>query len=210
MVNCEQVWQEISNYIDGELAPGVRAEIDEHIRGCKQCASVYAGMKNVVALYGDERMLEVPSGFGRRLEKRLAQSVKAERRGWSTWSAWLVPVAALLLITGGVGLARSLTREAPIKSELAQLGKGIPPDLQVVVGADTKVFHLAGCGVIHNKEKLRTLTAKQALQEGYVPCVDCLRKYVKVVRLRTSTKRHDEIATLHDPDEIEELRIPGR
>ncbi|MGA9707821.1 MAG: zf-HC2 domain-containing protein, partial [Candidatus Sulfotelmatobacter sp.] len=109
MFNCEQVWREISNYVDGDVDAGLRSAMDQHFRTCAHCASVLAGTRNVVRLYGDERMLEVPAGFGQRLEKRLAKNAAGSGRGWSSWSAWLVPVAALLLIAGGVMLTNSLT-----------------------------------------------------------------------------------------------------
>ena len=64
MLNCEQVWREISNYVDGDVDAGLRSAMDEHFRTCAHCASVLAGTRNVVRLYGDERMLEVPAGFG--------------------------------------------------------------------------------------------------------------------------------------------------
>ena len=32
---------------------------------------------------------------------------------------------------------------------------------------------------IHNKDTERTLTAKEAIQQGYVPCVRCMRKYLQ-------------------------------
>ncbi len=40
MLNCEQVWQEISNYIDGDVDAALRASMDEHFGTCKRCASV--------------------------------------------------------------------------------------------------------------------------------------------------------------------------
>jgi hypothetical protein len=177
-VNCEQVWHEISNYLEGEVEAALRMAMDEHFRTCKRCASVLEGTRNVIRLYGDERMIEVPAGFGRRLEKRLARNARVSR--WSTWSAWLVPVAALALIAGGLRFANSLTVGEPLKSEHAQAGRGIPPDMMVVVSADAKIFHVAGCEFIHNKDKVRTLTAKEAMHEGYVPCLRCMRKYLQV------------------------------
>jgi hypothetical protein len=177
-VNCEQVWHEISNYLEGEVEPALRMAMNEHFRTCKRCASVLEGTRNVIRLYGDERMIEVPAGFGRRLEKRLARNARVSR--WSTWSAWLVPVAALGLIAGGLRFANSLTVGEPLKSEHAQAGRGIPPDMMVVVSADAKIFHVAGCEFIHNKDKVRTLTAKEAMHEGYVPCLRCMRKYLQV------------------------------
>lgn len=181
-VNCEQVWQEISNYIEGEVEPGLRLAMDQHLRTCKRCSSVLEGTRNVIALYSDERMIEVPAGFGRRLEKRLARNAR-ESGGtrWSSWSAWLVPVAALALFAGGLHVANSLTTGPELKSEHAQPGEGIPPDMLVVVTADAKVFHVAGCGVIHNKATERTLTAKEAMAQGYVPCLRCMREYLHTV-----------------------------
>jgi len=183
MVNCEQVWREVSNYLEGEVDPALRSAMDEHFRTCARCKSVMEGTRNVVALYGDERMLDVPSGFSRRLEKRLAQGGRVGR-GWSTWSAWLVPVAALALIVGTLGLARSETLNHPLKSEHAQPGHDIPPDMLVVVTAGANLFHAAGCEFIHNKNTERTVTAKEAIREGYVPCLRCMRKYLHTVQAR--------------------------
>ena len=179
VVNCERAWNEISNYLEGEVDPELRSAMEAHFQTCGRCASVLEGTRNVIRLYGDERMLEAPVGFGRRLEKRLAQDQGLSRR-WSSWSAWLVPVAALALITGAVGLASSLTFSPPLKSEHAQPGQNIPPDMLVVVSADARDFHVAGCDFIHNKDKVRTLTAKEAIREGYVPCTRCMRKYLKI------------------------------
>ena len=175
-MKCEQVWQQISNYIEGDVDAGLHSAMDEHFRTCKRCSSVLQGTRNVIQLYGDERMMEVPTGFGRRLERRLAQG---RRRTWSTWSAWLIPVAALALIAGGLRWANSLTVAHPLRSEHAQAGHDIPPDMTVVVSEGAKDFHVAGCEFIHNKDKVRTLTAKEAIREGYVPCVKCMRKYLQ-------------------------------
>ena len=62
-MNCEQVWREISNYVDGEVEAGLRSTMDEHFRGCEKCKSVLEGTQNVIRLYGDERMMEAPAGL---------------------------------------------------------------------------------------------------------------------------------------------------
>jgi methylphosphotriester-DNA--protein-cysteine methyltransferase len=180
MLNCEQVWCEISNYIDGEVDAELRSTMDEHFRTCQRCASVLAGTRNVVRIYGDERMLEVPAGFSQRLEKRLEKRLARNTASrWSSWSAWLVPVAALALIAGGLKLANILSSKHPVKSILAAPGHDIPPDLVVVVSAGSKLFHVPACPFIHDKATERTLTAKEAIQDGYVPCSRCLRQYLK-------------------------------
>lgn len=196
-VNCEHVWREISNYLEGDIEASVRSRMDEHLQTCSACRSLLEGTRNVIQLYSDERMIEVPSGFGSRLQHRLAQSWRTPGRNWSPWSAWLVPLAALLLITGGVRIASSRTAPHPLLSEHAQPARNIPPEMVVVISADAKEFHVPDCEFIHNKNQERTLTAKEAVQQGYVPCVRCLRKYLQTASAgRTSLEME---ATAH-PD----------
>jgi hypothetical protein len=204
-VNCEQVWREISNYVDGDVDAALRSTMDEHFRTCKKCASVLAGTRNVVQLYGDERMLEVPSGFSRRLEKRLAKNTAVSGRRWSSWSAWLVPVAALALIAGGLWLAKVPAIRDFVRSEHAEPGNNIPPDLVVVVSDGAKLFHVPGCPFIHDKATERTMTAKEAMQEGYFPCTRCLRKY-----LTTSLIGHPGADEGDREEEAEEASTVGR
>jgi putative zinc finger protein len=208
-LNCEQVWREVSNYVDGEVNAALRSSMDEHLRTCKRCASVLAGTRNMVQLYGDERMLDVPAGFSRRLEKRLSLDAAVKGRGWSSWSAWLVPVAAIALIAGGVLLTNSLTRGHFLRSHQAEPANNIPPDLQVVVSDGSKLFHVPGCKYIHDKASERTMTAREAMQDGYVPCTRCLRKY-----LQSSLTGHSGVVVADsdgDEDEPEEvLSVAGR
>ncbi|MBV8051110.1 MAG: zf-HC2 domain-containing protein [Acidobacteriaceae bacterium] len=177
VVACEQVWREISNYLDGELDPALHAAMEEHYRDCKNCSAVLNGMRNVVQLYGDERMLEVPLGFSHRLHRRLEQNSTPARR---TFLGWAVAFAAGVLVAGSFELARSLTSpQTELRSEHADPGSGVPPELMVVVADDGKTFHVPGCRFIHDKARLRTIAAAQAIQEGFVPCVRCMRKYLK-------------------------------
>jgi hypothetical protein len=202
VVNCEQVWREISNYLEGEVDPTLRIAMEEHFRTCQQCRSVLEGMRNVVRLYGDERMIELPSGFGRRLERRLSRSARIRSRIWSPWSAWLVPVAALMLIAGGLKVASSRTVPHPLLSEHAQPAHNVPPDMIVVVSTGAKEFHVPGCEFIHNKDKERTLTAREAMKEGYVPCVRCMRKYLQTAEVKPTAIERESYAYL-DAEEPE-------
>jgi hypothetical protein len=203
-VNCERVCREISNYLEGEIDQSLRSAMDEHFRSCKRCSSVLQGTRNVIRLYGDERMIDVPAGFGRRLERRLTQGVRRNR--WPVWSTWLVPVAALLLFAGGLRVANSVTAGPELKSEHAQPGQGIPPDMLVVVTADAKIFHVAGCDFIHNKQTERTLTAKEAMREGYVPCLRCMREYLHVAKAGNSALAMEAEADLNEVEGWQLLR----
>ena len=199
ILNCQQIWHEISNYIDGNIDPALRAAMDEHFRNCQRCASVLAGTRNVVRLYSDDRMLELPLGFSRRLQKRLANNSAAQRGRWSSWSAWLVPVAAMALFVGGYKLTSAFTFRRPAKSILALPANNIPPELQVVVSDGSRLFHVPGCPFIHDKATERSLTAKEAIHRGYVPCTRCLRQYLKTELLRRTKRRESEAADSGTP-----------
>jgi anti-sigma factor RsiW len=176
VVSCEEVWREVSNYLDGEVEPGLRGAIEEHVRGCKRCAAVVDGTRNVLELYGDERMLEVPLGFSQRLHQRLDENMPGTRRNFL---GWMVAAAAACLVVGSIEVARSSAFRGPqLRSEQAHPGSGVPPGMMVVVSEDGKLFHAAGCPFIHEKTKLRTVTAAEASREGYTPCVRCMKKYL--------------------------------
>jgi hypothetical protein len=177
VVRCAEVWQEISNYLDGEVDAGMRAAMEEHFRGCKQCTAILDGARNVVQLYGDERMLEVPAGFSQRLHRKLEEGMP--RRKGSAFG-WMMALgfATVILLSFEVGNSSQGSTELELRSEHARYGIHIPADLAVVAVADGKIFHVPGCRFIHDKDKLQAMTASQALQEGYAPCVRCLKKYL--------------------------------
>jgi hypothetical protein len=79
-IDCQQVWQEVSNYIEGELTPELRERISLHLRDCRPCAAVLEGAQNVIRLVGDERSFQVPVGFSQRLYNRVVAEVEEEKR----------------------------------------------------------------------------------------------------------------------------------
>ena len=176
VVNCEQVWREVSNYLDSEVEPELRAAIEEHVRGCKRCTAVLDGTRNVIQLYGDERMLEVPLGFSRRLHSRLQGDVAGTRR---SFFGWMVAAAAAILAAGGFEAARSsVFSQHGLRSEHARISNRVPPEMMVVVAEEGKTFHVSGCPFLHDKAKLRVITAREAIEQGYTPCVRCMKKYL--------------------------------
>jgi hypothetical protein len=178
VVNCEYVWQEVSNYLEGEVTPELRIAIETHVRGCLRCTAVVDGMRNVIEIYGDDRMLEVPLGFSQRLHRRLNENLPAptDRR---TFLGWMVAAAAACLVLGSFEIARSSAlRRLPLRAAMAHPGTGVPPELAVVLSDDGKLYHLAACSFIHEKNKLRAVTAAEAERAGFTPCPRCLKKYL--------------------------------
>ena len=70
-VGCHEVLRELSSYLDGDLVRELRLRIEQHLEHCSHCMAVHNGVLNVVQLLGDNKLMEVPKGFGRRLHERL-------------------------------------------------------------------------------------------------------------------------------------------
>ncbi|MGH9503271.1 MAG: anti-sigma factor family protein [Terriglobales bacterium] len=70
-LDCSAVRRELVNYMEEDLKPALRAQIDAHLRNCQHCRAVYDGVRNVVQLLGSEGSIELPSGFSQRLYERL-------------------------------------------------------------------------------------------------------------------------------------------
>ena len=74
-ISCVHVWREISNYIDGEIDPGLRERMSAHFKTCSHCSAILDGTRNVVGLVADGKTFDLPKGFSDRLKQRLVQDL---------------------------------------------------------------------------------------------------------------------------------------
>ena len=72
LITCAQVRRELSDYIDDEVTPALRARIEEHVGACSGCKAIYDGVRNVLTLIGSTDLIELPRGFSARLYRRIA------------------------------------------------------------------------------------------------------------------------------------------
>lgn len=77
-IACEEVWAEISNYVDGTVDAALRQRMDQHFESCQDCQSVLDGIRNVVQLVGDERAFLAPRNMSRNLRGKLEQFVRSQ------------------------------------------------------------------------------------------------------------------------------------
>ena len=70
-ISCEEVWREISNYLEDETSAELRARMQEHFKGCKHCTAILDGTRNVVRLVGAAGAFELPADLSDRLYQKL-------------------------------------------------------------------------------------------------------------------------------------------
>ena len=75
-MNCDAVIREISNYMDGELEPMMRQDLEEHLKGCKHCALTVDQTRLTVQLYCDDELVELPADVKMRLHEGLEKRFK--------------------------------------------------------------------------------------------------------------------------------------
>ena len=79
-IECAEVWRQISNYLDNEVDPGLRATMAAHFKGCARCSAVLDGTRNVVKLVGDERAFEISSYVSERFYQKLKDHLAAREQ----------------------------------------------------------------------------------------------------------------------------------
>ncbi len=63
-LQCEEVWWEVSNYIDGTVAVSLKRRMDEHFAECRRCRAVLDGTRNVVRLARRSQRLPATRRYG--------------------------------------------------------------------------------------------------------------------------------------------------
>jgi hypothetical protein len=74
-LDCYAVRRELVNWMEDDLAPELRAQIDLHLQNCGHCIAIYDGAQNVVRLLNDERAIELPADLSRRLYQKLFRQI---------------------------------------------------------------------------------------------------------------------------------------
>jgi anti-sigma factor RsiW len=172
-ISCQEVWRDISDYIDDDLDPIRRGALDQHFVECRHCTALLDGTRNVIGLYRDERVLAPPDGFHERLYRRLGEKTQSSRRSFLAWT--LSAAAAIPL-----GLAVFSARRLIVPAHDAQSpasgpdARHVPETVAISPDQDDKVYHVAGCSHLHGKPKL--LSVEVAIRQGYTPCVYCIGK----------------------------------
>jgi len=77
VLNCKDVRREISNYLDDDISPEMRAALEAHLAQCSHCTAILDGTHNVLVLIADDRVFPLPTGFSARLHERLRQELES-------------------------------------------------------------------------------------------------------------------------------------
>src|SRR6266404_2717000 len=106
MKNCGNIRWELSAYLDDELTPPQRAEIEAHLASCAHCQRELSEVKRLVAGVGTLPKLQPPPQFLAEVRRKIGGGEKPEALTWQDYifrPVWLkipLEVAALIVIIG--------------------------------------------------------------------------------------------------------------
>ena len=71
-ISCSDVRRELANYMEDDVDAELRSRIERHFRECDGCYALYDSIRKVVRLVATTDIIELPTGFSRRLYERLS------------------------------------------------------------------------------------------------------------------------------------------
>jgi anti-sigma factor (TIGR02949 family) len=75
--SCEDVRAAISNYMDGDVSPHLRRELERHLAECRTCQVLYDTTRKTLRIVTDVGSFEVPEAVSERLIKRIMSGITA-------------------------------------------------------------------------------------------------------------------------------------
>ncbi len=70
-MTCKEAFQEISKYLDGELAADLKRVLDEHLCKCSHCKVVFDTTRKTIELYCNGKLFPMPERVRDRLHYAL-------------------------------------------------------------------------------------------------------------------------------------------
>jgi anti-sigma factor RsiW len=144
MMDCKRNREELSAYVDGELAPAARSELESHIQACASCRAEVAAHDRLEEAFASLREVTPPGDFEARFWARVAREreAAAEPAGWRRWLTWPRALAAAAVTAAAIALFVPASTRAPrlVPIPLPHATAKVDPDVKIV--SNPKDFEL--------------------------------------------------------------------
>jgi anti-sigma factor (TIGR02949 family) len=65
--SCQELFGQLSDYVDGELEEALCAELEAHLAGCPNCRVMVDTVRKTITLYGRQATTKLPADVESRL-----------------------------------------------------------------------------------------------------------------------------------------------
>ena len=78
MINCADFMAEIGNYLEGDVAAEVRAQIESHLAHCQTCQIVYDSARKTVKVLTDCGSFDLSEAASKPIAKSVMARIRAQ------------------------------------------------------------------------------------------------------------------------------------
>jgi hypothetical protein len=75
-VTCSEFLAELDDYIDQSVSLNLRADLEEHLRGCEHCVITLHTTQKTIEIYRTHELYELPAGLRERLQAAILAKCK--------------------------------------------------------------------------------------------------------------------------------------
>jgi hypothetical protein len=79
MITCEEFLTEFGEYLENQVSPGVRKELELHISQCRACRVLYDSSRKTVKLVTESSSFELPQSACDSIIDRVMSKLRTDR-----------------------------------------------------------------------------------------------------------------------------------
>ena len=77
MINCADFLNEIGNYLEGDIAPAVRQQLEQHLAHCRQCSVVVDSTRKTLRIVTESDSFELPGVELKPLTREIMERIRS-------------------------------------------------------------------------------------------------------------------------------------
>lgn len=79
MITCEEFLAEFGDYLENQVSPEVRKEVETHISKCRTCRVLYDSTRKTVKIVTESSSFELPESVSGPIIDRLMAKLRSDR-----------------------------------------------------------------------------------------------------------------------------------
>jgi predicted anti-sigma-YlaC factor YlaD len=79
MITCDEFFVEFADYLENQVSPEVRQELELHLSQCRACRVLYDSSTKTVKIITESRSFELPQSVSEPIIKRVMTKLRSER-----------------------------------------------------------------------------------------------------------------------------------
>ena len=79
MITCEEFFAEFSDYMENQVSPEVRQELELHLSQCRACHVLYDSSSKTVKIVTESNSFELPQNVSESMIERVMAELRKDR-----------------------------------------------------------------------------------------------------------------------------------